>query len=358
MKIKLLLFSLSLFLTVPIFIYPQVTSGKKESEKKQEEKVVLKPPAYDSTQTLEEQYKLENQYQFIGLQLFLPPVINPEAGPVVFSKKGSGFEKGNRTYTIIDILKGDFKAELTQKKVINLCGYRYKDFNSPLWKEMIIHVIFVLQENNKNDSANNAPLYWVVCESKQVPYSNSYFNSFVAVPYFEKQKQLYQNQNIIKLNDKSKWLCKEVALVKGKNNSSQDSITDVFCLLKNEKGEQIQLSPPSVTDKMGKSFITEKEYIWLDHANRNEKEQLIKEENDKCEKHKAICISKFGQHNGELIAQNKIEIGMTTEMCQFSWGTPWDISKTTTSSVTKEVWFYNWKYNLHFEKGILVKIKH
>jgi len=357
MKIKLL-FSLSLLFTLPNFLYPQVTNGKKELEKKQEERVVSKPPAYDSTKTLEEQYKLENQYQYIGLQLLLPPVINPEAGPVVFSKKGSGFEKGNRNYTVIDILKGDVIGELKQKNVINLCGHRYKDLNSPLWKEMIIHVVFVLKDNDKSAPPDNAPLYWVVCESKVPPYSNSYFNSFIAVPYFEKQKQLYQNQKVIRLNDKSKWLCKEVAVSKGKNTNGQDSITDVYCFLVNEKGEKIQVSPPSVTDKMGKSFITEKEYIWLDHANRNEKEQLIKEENDKREKRKAECVNKFGQHSGELIAQNKIEIGMTTEMCKAAWGMPWDISKTTTSSVTKEVWFYNWKYNLHFEKGILVKIKH
>ncbi len=337
-------------------LYSQVAIGKQEVDKKQEEKVVLKPPTYDSTKTLEEQYKLENQYQFIGLQLFLPPVINPEAGPIVFSKDGKGFEKGNKYYTIIDILQGDFTKQLIQKNAINQCGYRYKDLNSLKWKDMIIYVVFVLKNNDKKDSLNNAPLYWVVCESKKPPYSYSYFNAFIAVPYFEKQKQLFQNQDVINLSDKSKWFCKEVTLLKSRDNDNQDSTYDIFCLLTNNKSEQMQLRPPS--EKFGRSFITEKEYIRLDHADRNQKEQFFKTENDKKEKYKLECTSRFGQHKGELIAQNKIEIGMTTEMCKVAWGTPWDSSKTTTSSVTKEIWFYNWKYNLRFEKGILVKIEH
>jgi hypothetical protein len=347
MKVKLLL-GISLLFIASNFIYAQVTFAAKE------EKVYVKPPGYDSTKTFEEQYTLANQYQFIGLQLFLPPVINPEIGPIAFSKKGSDFEKGNRSYTITDILKGNAIAELKQKKVVNLCGYKFKDLNSSVWQDMIIHAVFVLKDNNKHDTLNNAPIYWVVCENKQAPYCSSYFNSFISNPYFEKQKQLFQNQAVIKLNDKSKWLCKEVTLLKSKGSNNQDSTYDVMCLLKNDKGEQLQLRPPS--EKYGRSFITEKQYIWLDHANRNEKEELIKAENERVEKHKTECISKFGQRKGALVAQNKIEVGMTEEMCQTAWGMPWDISKTKTSTTTKELWFYNWKYNLYFENKVLVKI--
>src|ERR1017187_3098741 len=98
------------------FIFSQVATGK-------EEKGVMKPPAYDSTKAFEEQYKPENQYQFIGLQLFLPPIVNPEAGPIVFAKYGNGL-KGNKYYTIIDILQGDAIEQLKQKNLINQCGNR------------------------------------------------------------------------------------------------------------------------------------------------------------------------------------------------------------------------------------------
>lgn len=346
MKLKSLI--VLLFVNVNL-LFSQAITGK-------DEKGVLKPTVYDSTQTLEEQYKPENQYEFIGLQLFLPPVINPEAGPVLFSKQSEDPVKGNKYFTVIDILQGDALAQLKQKNVINQCGYRYKDLSSPLWKEMIIHAVFVLRDNSRKDSANVPPLYWVVSQSKIRPYSNSYFNSFISIPYFEKQKQLFQGQEVIYLSDKSKWLCKDVTLLKSLDTESQDSIYNVFCLLANNKSEQMQLRPPS--EKFGRSFITAKEYDRLDHANRNQKEEMIKAENDRKEKRRAECISKFGPHKGPLIAQNKIETGMTTEMCKAAWGAPWDISITKPSSAGKEIWFYNWKYILHFEKGILVKIEH
>jgi len=342
MKIKSLL-RFSLFFISSNFLCAQVTFSVKE------ERPYTKPLTYDSTKTFEEQYTLANQYQFIGTQLNLPPVINPEIGPIVFAKKGTGFEKGNRTYTITNVLKGNVLEELKQKKLINLCGFKFKDLNSPLWQDMIIHAVFVLRDNNKQDTLNNAPLYWVVSERKQAPYCSSYFNSFIPTPYFEKQKQLFQNQVIIKLDDKSKWLCKEVTLVKSKGKDNQDSTYDIVCLLTNSKGEHLQLKTP--TEK-SRNFITEKEYLWLDHANRNEKEELLKAEKDRKEKHKADCISKFGKPKGTLIALGKIEVGMTEEMCEAAWGKPWDITK----AATKEAWFYSWRFTLHFENKILVKI--
>jgi hypothetical protein len=346
MKIKLL-FGI-LFLLVQVnFLHAQDTIGK--------DNAVLKPVSYDSTKTFEEQYKAENQYQFIGLQLFLPPVIDPKAGPVVFSKNSNDFTKGNKYYTIIDILQGDVTQQLKQKKVINQCGSRYKNLDSLLLKDMIIFVVFVLHDNDKNDSLNNDSLYWVVCQGKQAPYCASYFNSFIPVPYYEYEKQTFQDQDVIYLSDKSKWLCKEVTLVKSWDNESQDSVYDVFCLLGNDKSEQMQLRPPS--DKYGRNFITEQEYTWLDHADRNEKDEMLKAKSEKLEKYKSECINKFGKHSGELVAQGKIEIGMTSEMCKTAWGAPWDISKTTTSSIIKETWFYNWKYKLYFENGSLVKIE-
>src|ERR1035437_9561334 len=250
---KVFFIYLLFFLFATDFLYSQVTIGKEEFEKKQEEKGILKPPAYDSTKTLEEQFKLENQYQFIGLQLLLPPVTNPEMGPIVFSKNSSGFGKGNKYYTIIDILQGDIAEQLKQKKAVNQCGSRYKDFNSFQWKDLIKFVVFILKDNNKNDSLNNTPLYWIVSQSKTPPYSYSYFNSFITVPYFVKQKQLYENQDVIILSDKSKWFCKEVAILKNKNIESQDSTYDILCLLKNEKGKELKLLPPSVVDKLGRS---------------------------------------------------------------------------------------------------------
>ncbi len=356
MKTKLLC-SLLLLSAVTNSLFSQTPAGKEEFEKKQKEKTVIKPPAYDSTETLEEQYKLENQYQFIGLQLYLPPIINPEAGPIVFSKAGNGL-KGNKNYTIIDILQGNPEEQLQKKNAVIQSGYRYKQFNSPQWKDLIVFVVFVLRDNNNKDSLNSALLYWVVSQSKTPPYSNSYFNSFIAIPYLVKQKQLYENQEVIKISDKSKWICSEAAVLKNWNTDIKDSTYEILCQLKNDKGIQILMKPPTNLDKLGRSFMTEKEFIRLDHADRNQKEAMYKAESEKKEKHKAECINKFGQHFGELAAQGNIEIGMTADMCKAAWGAPWNNDKATNSKGTIEHWFYNWKYKLYFENGILVKIEH
>ena len=329
---------------------------KAEPAKKPEEKVFSRPLSYDSTQTLEEQFKVNNENEFIGLQLFLPPVINPEAGPVVFSKAGAGFEKGNKYYTVIDVLKGNVLDQLKKKNLPNRCGYRYTDFNRQYWDYLIIHAVFVLRDNDKKDSLSNTPLYWVVCESKKVPFSASSFDAFIPTPYFEKQKQTYQGQSVIRLSDKSKWLCKEISLEKSPGKEGPDSTYLTFAWLTNAKGEQIHLRTPS--EKTEKTFLTETEYNWLDHANRNEKEELFRTQAEQREKHKADCISRFGEHKGSLVAQGKIETGMSTDMCKAAWGAPWDISITTGTAGTREIWFYNWKYKLHFENGKLIRIEH
>jgi hypothetical protein len=353
MKLKVLF---SLFLMKTIFLFSQVTPIQISFPPKNGDEPLLKPPVYDSTRTLEEQYKLESQDQFIGLQLFLPPVVKAEEGPVVFSKASSGFEKGNKFYTITDILQGNYPEQLKQLKSVNQCGYKYKDPDAWPKQDLIIYTVFVLKENSSADSSVKTPLYWVVCQSKLTSCDYSSFNAFLAMPYFEKQKKTYQHQSVIRLSDKSKWLCTDVKLMKGLNGECRDSTYQVFCLLSNDKGEELRLSPPS--EKSGGSFMTEKEYIRLDHANRNQKEELFREEKEKEEKHKAECIRRFGQHNGELVALSRIEPGMTAEMCRVAWGTPWDISQSNTSAGNKEVWFYSWRYKLYFEEGLLVKTEH
>jgi hypothetical protein len=353
MKLNLLILSL---LASTFCLFSQTPINKKGPENKQNEKTVARPIAFDSTQTLEDQFKPENQYQFIGLKLFLPPVINPESGPILFSKPGSGFERGNKYYTVVSILKGSTPELLRQKELVNLCGYRYKDLKPAQWQDLIVHVVFVLQENGGGDSLRPELIYWVVCESKTPPYSNSYFDAFVATPYFEKEKQVYQDQQVINLSDKSKWLCKEVSIRKTASTTGSDSTYAVFCNLVDEKGNLSLRRPPS--EKLGRTFITEKEYIRLDHANRNQKEQLRQAEQEQRDKHKAECISLFGQSGGELISENKIETGMTSQMCKAAWGAPWTITRTKHTTGTKEKWFYAWNYVLIFENNLLVKIEH
>ncbi|HEV7230785.1 MAG TPA: hypothetical protein VGO45_05625 [Bacteroidia bacterium] len=330
--------------------------GKKESLKNPEPKTFLKPTSFDSTQTLSEQYTPANENQFIGLELFLPPPINAEAGPILFSKSGRGIDKGNRRFKVIDILKASAVEQLKQKNLTCVCGYRYKDPGNLKWKEMVVFAVFVLRDEEGKDVPGQSPVYWVVCESKEQPYSNSNLCAFVAQPFLEKQKQLFENQPVVLLSGKTKWTCVKVTLTKGKDSNSSDSCYQVSCLLKNGVDAQMQVLAP--TEKSGRTIMTEKQYDWLNNFNRNEQAEWQKAENEKKEKHKAMCISRFGQQKGVLVDEEKVEAGMTSEMCLVAWGKPWDVTKALSAAGIKETWSYSWKYKLHFEKGILVRIEH
>ncbi len=328
--------------------------GKKEAPgQKTEEHLFHRPSSYDSTKLWEEQYKPENRYQFLGLRLSLPQIIDSEAGPIVFSNKQRELVSVNRNYTVVDILTGDQTALLKQKKLINICGHRYRDLDSQLWKELIHIAVVVLKDEQRKDSLNNDLLYWVISQSKQTPYSDSYFDALCPAPYFSKLVQLYEGKNIVLMKDKSTWHCKSVTMLKRQTPDGLGSYTQPGLLLDNSKGEILQVLPPSAKNE--KPFLTEEEYERLIHANRNMKNEMMEAEQKHQANHKAACIKAFGQLKGEVVFKEEIEKGMTREMCYASWGAPWKILKI---SGDKEVWMYTWNYKLHFEQGILVKIEH
>ena len=70
------------------------------------------------------------------------------------------------------------------------------------------------------------------------------------------------------------------------------------------------------------------------------------------------CISHFGQDFGKSIAEGKVKIGMTTEMCKSAWGEPYNINKTTDAKGIYEIWWYfgGLQKFLTFTNGVLVKI--
>ena len=62
---------------------------------------------------------------------------------------------------------------------------------------------------------------------------------------------------------------------------------------------------------------------------------------------------KYGEEDGELIAQGKVKIGMTTEMCKDAWGEPVSVNKTMGPWGSNEKWTYKKGAYLYFEDGIL-----
>lgn len=68
-------------------------------------------------------------------------------------------------------------------------------------------------------------------------------------------------------------------------------------------------------------------------------------------------IKKYGAIVGKLILNNKVVIGMSKEICKFSWGDPYDINRTITKNKNFEQWVYSMGTYLYFENDILVAIQ-
>ena len=70
----------------------------------------------------------------------------------------------------------------------------------------------------------------------------------------------------------------------------------------------------------------------------------------------AGLVAMYGEGYGNLIADRKVAIGMTEEMCRKAWGRPHDIYNTTTKWGVSSVWVYNYKTYLYFYNGELKQI--
>jgi len=425
-RISLLLFLISLFNS--FLLYSQITITEIQ---KSEERIVLKPESYDSLNNWQSFERLGDYKQYIGLKIYLPPFENPVIGSNVkgdaIRDSNEGFanenrlnvtneegvyskhcmlsskrhlcngivnsKTGNKYYTILNVVYGEKGIDSLQKMNSEL-RYSIKEFYLKTYED--VKMLFII----KNDSTGDT----IYCNNTQ---------RFILVPYFVKQKQLFQNNYFIYIKDPiyywdysflkdsiekfdnryiekyeddngneissykkvivrlgSKWLCTEVTLFKNtlywepylnKLLPDINSFYDIIYILKNDKGEQFTLSYLD-------GFILEQDYLKIKMNKKlqsqqlntkRKQEELIKEENKRkaFERNRTECINKFGQQNGELIANSKVKIGMTTEMCKAAWGIPFWTSKTTTENGTNEDWYYGFGYSLHFVNSNLIRIE-
>lgn len=58
--------------------------------------------------------------------------------------------------------------------------------------------------------------------------------------------------------------------------------------------------------------------------------------------------SKYGTEMASVIAEHKVKIGMTQEMCREAWGTPYETYTTTTAAGSTQIWIYGYKTRLYF----------
>lgn len=432
MKLKVLIFFLFIVLVNTFSLYSQITITDVE---KSEEKIVLKPEPYDSLKNLEYKQRLVDYKQYIGLQIYLPPSSNPEMEtytgldyhmyltkeaciiPIATSKKLAYYDYGTLVRTYDSIMtctykpyhyysgngNYDAKAEITSD--MNLIGNKYytivgviygdslanywKTLNRKLWDASKIKSNIYVDRIGfyGGDSKPNA-LFVIKDENDNIFYSRS-ITQFILVPYFVKQKLLFQNKYFlstvsewpeyeledrrhsvkiednngyektsikkVKLKPHSKWLCTDVTLLKPDYQLTY--------ILVNQDKEEITVNNRTLNDFFidEETFIkkeNEKKLLEAQIVEKRKQEEIKREEEEKkaFETRKIECVRLFGQQNGELIANGKVKIGMNQEMCKKAWGTPFWTDKVTTKYGISEVWYYGFGYSLHFENGILVVI--
>lgn len=98
------------------------------------------------------------------------------------------------------------------------------------------------------------------------------------------------------------------------------------------------------------------EHSWLYIKNLEEK--LAKEVQDRETyiTRERTMIRKYGARNGKLIAQNRVAIGFSKQMCIDSWGKPKYKHTTTTRYGVREQWVYSGGY-LYFDNEKLTAIQ-
>lgn len=433
------LLSIALILIFSYNLSSQVTIG---SVVKKEEKIVLKPPTYDSLVNFTNHDNPIDYSQYIGLQFYLPPITNPTIGrqnntennflftshpkvikannalfnsnkilvkphydslttflykPYHYYSQTEGNNKigvssdaqkvGNTYYTLLSVLYGDtvvsiYKTMREESRRLE----KYKEDNvfiqygiAEIKNGYSFPKILFLLKNNKNEDL----LY---CSN---------LKKLTLVPYFLKQKQIYEGKYIyckkppsrtmyhndiitgkkIKINAGSKWFCKEVTLFKIDDLFSRKEIGyssynkdySLYHKMTNDSNETIAINIMNGNIEHHKFILydlylkqeEEKKIALAALKEKERKEEQIRQKQIRVakEKRKLECINIFGQANGELIAAGKVRIGMTKEMCSKAWGVPFWSNKTTTESRVYENWRYGFGYSLHFINGKLKRIE-
>ena len=390
-------------ITICVNINAQITIGN--VEKKKEEVKVSKAPIYDSLKNIEPSQNhdgddgpQENRdpmiyTKYIGCQFYhipsyIPKMVSYKNGNfsavsdcsdkyyilLAILNKGPGFEDN---YPLLNKIRASWSFQYC-------CSEMEHTYNSQNLSHQRGLVLFQMKDVKTGDT-----LY---CSRLHV---------FILVPYFLKQKSLFEKKSLISdmenhqktdlitnkqvsIEKNSKWLCSEVTLLKRNQGypnheagfgdgagSTQyyhddDNYADeysIFYILKNSNNETIALeSLKKIGYQLGgNNFIFEQDYL----KNKNDlitaSNRAEKSKNDERQKQKAGYIKKYGQNYGAAIAEGNVKIGMTMEMCQAAWGILYESTKITNEQGTLETWrFMNMRSvpigTLRFVNGILKEI--
>lgn len=164
-------------------------------------------------------------------------------------------------------------------------------------------------------------------------------------------KQIGTNQKMKDVPTKSVWKCIDVRTQLQVGNGIYYSANPII-VFQNEKYGQGYCYASSTFDKEDPVFgyrMTDK----LEYDAKTKTDQKAKQERIN------KLSAKYGKTYAKLIADGKVRIGMTKEMCRESWGEPDDINVSIGSWGRHEQWVYGETYSsyLYFENGKLTAIQ-
>jgi hypothetical protein len=225
-----------------------------------------------------------------------------------------------------------------------------------------------------SNEENQDVLYWIVDQARFIG------SPFFLVPYFEKQREIYLNQNVVlRYSDRTNtnlqnlidvntgetinikygevWTCSDISFIESK----ESYYLKCYYFLKNgDKEVKIDLE----SELLKGYFMLETEFKLQELEKQRKEEERKKEEEErqkKAEQQRIIfekeSIAKWGQKMGGYIADGKVLLGMNKEMCIAAWGNPINRNRTMVSGLTSEQWVYGWGTYLYFDNGKLTAIQ-
>lgn len=320
-------------------IYSQITTSKIEVKEKVKEQLI-----YDGKSNIISYENPEDYKQYIGQKIYTLKSFSP-----IYTSEGKRCDNYQNKYFTI--------KNITEKKV--------NSYSSDMVNENLFELI--------NDENGETYYYNLKNDHK----------SIILVPYFLYLKKTYESKKYIiasywredgfnneatnewvKIDKKmygGEWNC-EVSILEKEGE-------EMICLImKSNAGEiistpivdNIYFNKFSIVKELGNfvgaglKFMSVDDYN-LEIASKNKaKKEVVAKNKNKLEK----LTQKYGKENAILISQNKVEIGMTKEMCKESWGIPTRTDVEKTAKTTKETFIYSWSKRLYFENNRLVKIEY
>ena len=292
---------------------------------------------------------------------------------------------GEKTETCPDSVEGKYFTILNIRgqKIVNRVLESFRNLDdiegSPYGLE------FTLKNN-----ANGDILFWRTTPTALSDYFLTYNanHPFLLVSYFEKQRGMYQSQNFvvrsvsdiasistpgemqrmrnivdintgekIELKEDEMWLCYDVSMV---DTETSYYLAGFYFLRNRDREIQFRLGSGDIE----RFFMTEAEFQEVEKERQRvaeEERQSREEARQKREEELQVLrdeyIKMWGSELGNVIANGRVRVGMTQEMCRAAWGEPTSVNRTTTGRSTTEQWVYDYGNYLYFENGVLTTIQ-